>query len=93
MPLESQVRLIDLNLLGAIYGCHAALPHFFDRGGRGVIVNVSSILGRVPMPWAASYSYSKSGLAGFTEGLRHELRARSDIELCAVFPAYVDTPT
>jgi NAD(P)-dependent dehydrogenase (short-subunit alcohol dehydrogenase family) len=91
--LESQVRLIELNLLGAIYGCHAALPHFFDRGGRGVIVNVSSIFGRVPMPWAASYSASKSGLAEFTEALRHELRARSDIELCGVFPAYVDTPT
>jgi NAD(P)-dependent dehydrogenase (short-subunit alcohol dehydrogenase family) len=93
IPLESQARLIELNLLGAVYGSHAALPHFFDRGGRGVIINVSSIFGRVPMPWAASYSASKSGLAGFTEALRHELRARSDIELCGVFPAHVDTPT
>lgn len=31
IPLESQIRLIELNLLGAIYGCHAALPYFFDR--------------------------------------------------------------
>ncbi len=67
IPLESQARLIELNLLGAIYGSHAALPYFFDRGGRGVIVNVSSIGGRVPMPWAATYSASKFGLAGFTE--------------------------
>src|SRR5215212_8503023 len=70
IPLGSQARLIELNLLGAIYGCHAALPHFFDRGGRGVIINVSSIFGRVPMPWAASYTASKAGLAGFTEALR-----------------------
>jgi len=55
IPIESQARLIELNLLGAIYGCHAALSYFFDRGGRGVILNVSSIFGRVPMPWAASY--------------------------------------
>jgi NAD(P)-dependent dehydrogenase (short-subunit alcohol dehydrogenase family) len=93
IPLESQARLIELNLLGVIYGSHAALPHFFERGGRGVIFNVSSIFGRVPMPWAASYSASKAGLAGFTEALRFELAARSDIEVCGVYPAYVDTPT
>jgi NAD(P)-dependent dehydrogenase (short-subunit alcohol dehydrogenase family) len=93
IPLESQTRLIELNLLGAIYGCHAALPHFFDRGGLGIIINVSSIFGRVPMPWAASYSASKAGLAGFTEALRFELATRSSIEVCGVYPAYVDTPT
>jgi NAD(P)-dependent dehydrogenase (short-subunit alcohol dehydrogenase family) len=93
IPLESQVRLIELNLLGAINGSHAALPHFFERGGRGVIINVVSIFGRVPMPWAASYSASKFGLAGFTEALRFELAAHSEIEVCGVYPAYVDTPT
>ena len=93
IPLPSQARLIELNLLGAINGCHAVLPHLFDRGGRGVIVNVSSIGGRVPMPFAASYSASKFGLAGFTEALRAELAARSGIEVCGVYPAYVDTPT
>src|SRR5215207_2744561 len=93
IPLESQLRLIELNLLGAIYGCHAALPYFFDRGGRGVIINVSSIFGRVPMPWAAGYTASKAGLAGFTEALRFELSSHSGIEVCAVYPAYVDTPT
>ena len=93
IPLESQAHLIELNLLGAIYGCHAALSHFFNREGRGVIVNVSSIFGRVPMPWAASYSASKAGLAGFTEALRFELASHSEIEVCGVYPAYVDTPT
>ena len=93
IPLESQARLIELNLLGAINGCHAVLPHLLERGGRGVIVNVSSIGGRVPMPFAASYSASKFGLAGFTEALRSELSARSEIEVCGIYPAYVDTPT
>ena len=93
IPLESQARLIEINLLGAINGSHAALPHFFDQGGRGVIINVVSIFGRVPMPWAASYSASKFGLAGFTEALRSELAAHSRIKVCGVYPAYVDTPT
>src|SRR5215203_2396470 len=93
IPLESQSRLVELNLLGAIYGCHAVLPHFFERGGRGVIINVSSVFGRVPMPWAATYTASKAGLAGFTEALRAELAPRSEIEVCGVYPAYVDTPT
>jgi short-subunit dehydrogenase len=93
IPLESQSRLVELNLLGAINGCHAALPHFLERGGRGVIINVSSVFGRVPMPFAAAYSASKAGLAGFTEALRAELAPRSEIEVCCVYPAYVDTPT
>jgi NAD(P)-dependent dehydrogenase (short-subunit alcohol dehydrogenase family) len=58
-----------------------------------VIINVSSIFGRVPMPWAASYSAGKAGLAGFTEVLRFELAAHSRIEVGGVYPAYVDTPT
>ncbi len=93
IPLESQARLIESNLLGVINGSHAALSHFFDRGGRSVIINVSSVFGRVPMPFAASYSASKFGVAGFTEALRFELAARSEIEVCGVYPAYVDTPT
>jgi NAD(P)-dependent dehydrogenase (short-subunit alcohol dehydrogenase family) len=93
IPLGSQARLIELNLLGAVNGSHAALPHFFEGGGRGIIINVSSIFGRVPRPWAASYSASKAGLAGFTEALRSELASRSRIEVCGVYPAYVDTPT
>ncbi len=93
IPLRSQARLIELNLLGAMAGCHAVLPHFFERGGRGVIVNVSSIGGRVPMPFATSYSASKFSLAGFSDALRSELAAHSSIEVCCVYPAYVDTPT
>ena len=45
------------------------------------------------MPWAASYSASKAGLAGFTEALRFELASRSGIDVCGVYTAYVDTLT
>jgi hypothetical protein len=92
IPAEAQARLVQVNLIGVMNGCHVALPHMLQRD-RGVIVNVSSIGGRVPIPFAAAYSASKYGVAGFTEALRDELAARSGIEVCGVYPGYVDTPT
>ena len=62
-------------------------------GGSGVIVNVSSISGRLPTPWAAAYTAAKHGVAGFTDALRAELGIRSRIAVCGVYPAFVDTPT
>ncbi len=93
IPLESQVRLVEIDLLGAINGCHAVLPHLHARGGRGVIINLISIAGRVPTPWASTYSAAKAGLGSFTEALRAELAARSNIEVCGIYPPFVDTPT
>jgi short-subunit dehydrogenase len=93
IPLDAQARLIEVNLQGAINGCHAVLPHFFRQGRRGTLINMVSIGGRMPMPWAAAYSASKHGLAGFTDALRFELKAHSEIEVCGVYPAFVDTPT
>ena len=92
IPAEDQARLVQVNLVGVMNGCHAALPRMLRRG-QGVIVNVSSIGGRVPIPFAAAYTASKYGVAGFTEALRDELAARSAIAVCGVYPGYVDTPT
>jgi NAD(P)-dependent dehydrogenase (short-subunit alcohol dehydrogenase family) len=93
IPLAAQRRLIEVNLLGTINGCHAAVPHMLRNGGRGVIINMSSIGGRMPMPLLASYTASKYGVAGLSDALRYELAARSSIEVCAVYPGFVDTPT
>ncbi|MDP9317011.1 MAG: SDR family oxidoreductase [Chloroflexota bacterium] len=93
IPLESQTRLIEVNLIGVINGCHAAVPHFLQNGGRGMIINMASIGGRVPMPWATTYTASKFAVAGFTDTLRYELATHSAIEVCGVYPAFVDTPT
>jgi NAD(P)-dependent dehydrogenase (short-subunit alcohol dehydrogenase family) len=71
----------------------AATRRMLAAGGSGVIVNVSSISGRLPTPWAASYTAAKHGVAGFTDALRAELPVRSSIAVCAVYPAFTDTPT
>ncbi len=72
-------------------GSWAVLPHMLKRNA-GVIINMVSIGARLPQPYAAAYTASKWGLAGFTDSLRHELRARSRVQVCGVYPAIVDTP-
>jgi short-subunit dehydrogenase len=93
ISIEAQNRLIEVNLIGVMNGTHAALPHMLSAGGRGTIINMASIGGRIPMPFAAAYSASKFGVKGFTEALRYELAAESDIEVCGLYPSFVDTPT
>lgn len=93
IPIEVQARLVVVNLIGAMNGAHAALPHMLGQaGGRGIIINMASIGARIPQPFAAAYTASKFGLAGFTDALRYEMLARSCVQVCGVYPAFVDTP-
>ena len=63
-----------MNLKSALYGMQAVLPHF--TRGRGHIINVSSLLARLPLaPFRSAYSASKHALAALTASLRMELRA------------------
>jgi short-subunit dehydrogenase len=93
IPPEVHHQLLAVDLVGAVNGAHAVIPQFLAQGGTGVIINVVSIGGRIPSPWAATYSAAKFGLAGFTDALRAELGSRSNIAVCGVYPAFVDTPT
>ena len=90
-PLESHRRVIEANLLGHLHGAYAVLPHFRARG-RGTLINMVSIGGYVPAPYAAAYTASKFGLRGLSESLRAELSDAPDIHLCEVYPTFVDTP-
>lgn len=83
-------RVMETNFFGAVHGARAVLPHF-RACGRGVIINVASVAGRVAQPYAAAYSASKFALRGFTQSLRQEFR-RTGIRVAALFPAGVDTP-
>ncbi|MGK5682125.1 SDR family NAD(P)-dependent oxidoreductase [Actinoplanes sp. URMC 104] len=93
IPADVDRRLVEVDLIGALNGAHAVVPHFLAHGGTGVLVNVVSIGGRLPTAWATGYVAAKHGLAGFTDALRAELAVRSSIEVCGVYPAFVDTPT
>jgi len=91
VPIEAHRRVIETNLLGYMYGAHAALPYFIDQG-RGVLINNVSIGGFVPTPYAAAYAASKHGVRAFSNSLRQELKAWPDIHVCAVYPFFMDTP-
>jgi NAD(P)-dependent dehydrogenase (short-subunit alcohol dehydrogenase family) len=82
-PLESVTQTLDLNLVAPFRLCQAVFPHMRDAG-RGSIVNVSSISGRVGIPGIpqASYAASKAGLSGLTAELavqwgRHAIRVNT----------------
>jgi NAD(P)-dependent dehydrogenase (short-subunit alcohol dehydrogenase family) len=65
--------VIETNLNGVFYCCHAAIPLMRKRGG-GYIFNISSLAGRNAFPSAAAYNASKFGLNGFSEALMQEVR-------------------
>ena len=56
--------------------------------GRGHVVNMASLAGKVPTPRLVSYSASKHGVAGFTASLRSELGAEP-VGLSAICPGFV----
>ncbi|MBW8756977.1 MAG: SDR family oxidoreductase [Burkholderiales bacterium] len=91
VPLALHRRVIESNLIGHMNGAHAALAHFRERR-RGTLINMISLGGWVPSPYAAAYSASKFGLRGFTESIRAEMSALPDVHVCAVCPTFVDTP-
>lgn len=69
---EEAMRQLDVNLLGVLRVCRAALP-VMRRQGSGLILNVSSLGGRVGLPFQGWYSASKFALEGLTEALRMEV--------------------
>ena len=80
---------IDINLRGVIHGCKLALPGMVARG-RGHVVNVASMAGRLAVPGLAVYCATKFAVVGFTETLREEYRD-SGVSFTTVMPAKVTT--
>lgn len=82
-------RMMRTNYLGVVYGVKAVLP-VMRAQGRGWIVNVSSVAGRMGQPDEAAYSASKFAVAGLSEALSYEL-APLGIHVAVVYPALVRT--
>jgi short-subunit dehydrogenase len=86
---EALGRAIDLNLRAPVMLTRRVLPHL-RSAGRGAIVHVASLAGRVPLPHEAVYSASKFGLRAFSLALAEELRG-SGITVSVVSPGPVET--
>jgi short-subunit dehydrogenase len=81
--------MIRTNVLGVVYGMKAVLPVMRARG-RGWIVNLSSVAGRLGQPDEAVYSATKFAVTGLSEGVSYEL-APLGIHVMVVYPALVRT--
>jgi short-subunit dehydrogenase len=87
--LDDWDRVIAVNLMGVIHGCHFFLPHL-AKVDRAHIVNLSSLLGVIAMPGQAAYSATKFAVRGLSEALQEELRATT-VGLTVVHPGAVAT--
>jgi 3-oxoacyl-[acyl-carrier protein] reductase len=86
---EEWSRTIDVNLSGAFYCSHAALPRMKTRGG-GYIINISSLAGKNPFAGGAAYNASKFGLNGFSEAMMMDHRY-DNVRVSYIMPGSVDT--
>ena len=89
---ENFDEMLAVNLKSAWYGMKAIIPYFQTRG-QGHLINISSILGRVPLVTVRSaYSASKAALNSLTANLRMDLRAEHpNIHVSLVSPGPVST--
>jgi short-subunit dehydrogenase len=79
---------MKVNLRGAVWCTHAALPQL--KASRGRIVAVNSLAGLVGVPGRTAYSASKFAMAGFFEALRMELKP-AGVSVTTAYPGVVAT--
>ena len=83
--------VLSVNLRGSFLCARAAIAHFLERGGGGVVLNNSSVHEIIPKPQYASYSISKGGMENMTRTLALEYADRG-IRVNAVGPGAIVTP-
>ncbi len=84
-------RIVEVDLLGVIYGSKAALPYLRQTGG--TLINVSSVTGKRAVPLQAIYSAAKHGIVGFDDALRMELdHDHAGVAVTTILPYGMNTP-
>lgn len=89
LTLEEFRLSLQVNLEGAFLLVKKFLPAM-RASGKGLIINIPGVLGKVPMAGAAAYSASKYGLVGMMQSIREELK-RTEIRITNIFIGGVDS--
>lgn len=88
--VEDIERIVHVNYLGTVYWTSALLPNMVQQG-RGSVVVMASVAGRVGIPNWAPYVATKFAVVGFAEALSHELETLG-VHVLTVCPGAIDTP-
>lgn len=93
IPMEDQMRIIDVNLKGFFYGSRTALEQFIIQK-EGVLINVASAMSEIPLAYQTSYSATKAGIRSMDLAISQELRLNGydKIKVVTIEPWAVDTP-
>ena len=85
-------RIVDVNLMGQVYGAKVALPYLKEQG-RGSLIHISSIEAKRALPFHSAYAAAKHGIDGFVEAMRVELRHDGvPVNVAQILPATINTP-
>lgn len=86
-PIEKSKEQLEANFFGIHRMCKTVIP-YMRKQQNGCIINISSIMGVMSLPYQGFYSASKFALEGMTEALRLEVRSFG-IKVCLVEPGDV----
>ena len=90
LKVDEWDRMIDVNIKGVLYCTGSVILHMKEKKS-GHIVNLSSVAGRTVFPTGTVYCATKHAITAFSEGLRQEFSARSNIRVTSIEPGVVST--
>ena len=93
--IESQNKngwqwVLDVNLMGVVYGAKAIVPLIKQHGEGGWVINVASMAGMTGVPYSGAYTATKAAVVALSESWAGELE-RKGIRVSVLCPAFVQT--
>jgi len=86
---EEMFNQFNVNVFGILRVCKAVIPKMRHQKG-GIIINISSFLGKIGLPLFTFYNASKYAVEGITDSLRYELKD-FNIRVHSIMPGFFDT--
>jgi len=78
--------IVDINLMGVVHGCRAAIPHL-QRNNSGLMINIASAAAFASAPQMATYNATKAAVVSLSETLVNELR-NSRTQVSVAMPSF-----
>ena len=89
MVEEEMLEQYNVNVFGVLRVCKSVIP-IMRKNKSGVIINISSFLGKIGLPLLTLYNSSKYAVEGITDSLRYEL-SPFNIRVHSIMPGFFDT--